>query len=118
VEEGERVGQVIELVEDCTSDLDDGKLGRLGWIRRRREDAKVALHLAFSTKRVEETSDRILREIESEGSRSVGIDRTSGRVGRCGHSLCQFVRQIGWNEPICWSVDGRQSAQGMRRWPF
>jgi hypothetical protein len=39
VQEADTDGQFIQLVEDGTSNFDDGKLGRLGGIGRRGEDA-------------------------------------------------------------------------------
>lgn len=43
------MGEVVQLVQHGSTDLDDGELGGLRWMRRGREDAEVALDLLLGT---------------------------------------------------------------------
>ena len=60
IQETNTEGQLIELVENGTSDFDDGELGRLGGIGRRREDAQVTFDLTLGSNRVQKSGDGFL----------------------------------------------------------
>ena len=65
VEETEAVSKLVYLVEYRTTDLDDGKLGGVGGIRRRREDAQITLDLTFGANGIQKAGYCIL---EQDGS--------------------------------------------------
>ena len=47
VQKAEAKGELIKLVKDSASNLDDSKLGRLRGMRRRRKNAEITLNLTL-----------------------------------------------------------------------
>ena len=62
IQETNTEGQLIKLVENGTSNFDDGKLCRLGGIGRRREDAQMAFDLTLGSNRVQKSGDGLLED--------------------------------------------------------
>ena len=60
IEEAQAEGQLVELVENGTSDLDDGEFCRVRGICRGGEDTEVALYFTFCADRIKQTGDGIL----------------------------------------------------------
>ena len=52
VQETNAEGQFIQLVQDCTSDFDDGEFCRLRGIGRGREDAQMTFDFTFGANRI------------------------------------------------------------------
>jgi len=56
------------LVEDGTSNFDDGELGGLGGIGRRGEDAQMAFDFTLGPNRVQKPSNRLLQKFRTGAS--------------------------------------------------
>lgn len=84
VEEAKAEGELLEVIEDCTTNFDDSKFCGLGWVRGGRKDAKVTLDFTFRTERVKQAGDSILHVCQHAGYRTVeenGLCRSGQRTG-------------------------------------
>ncbi len=75
IEEGQVRRELLDLVEDGTSDLDDSELCGVRAIGGAGEDAEVALDFALGANGVEQASDCILGKVSSVSTttRAFGI---------------------------------------------
>lgn len=53
VEEAETVGELVDLIEDCATNLDDCKFRGVGGVRGGGKDTEIALDFALCADRVE-----------------------------------------------------------------
>lgn len=60
VEEGERESELVDLVQNSATNLDDGELRRLGGMRRGAEYAEIALYFTLGANGIKKTSDCVL----------------------------------------------------------
>lgn len=67
VEKAKAESKLLEVIEDCTSNFDDSKFCRLGWVRGGRENAEVTFDFTFRTERVEQARDRVLHTCQHDG---------------------------------------------------
>lgn len=59
-EEAQTKRQLVDLLEHSSADLDNRKFSRLGRMRRRAEDAQIALDLALGPNRIQQPGDSVL----------------------------------------------------------
>lgn len=62
VQEAQAQSQFIEFSENSPSDLDNGKLGRLRRMGRRREDTEVALDFTLGSDRIQKSGNSVLED--------------------------------------------------------
>ena len=72
IQETNADGQFIQLVEDGTSDFDDGEFGGLRRIGRRGEDAQMAFDLALGPNGVQKPGDCLLQDFKTNGQHRPG----------------------------------------------
>ena len=93
VQEAEADGQFLQLVEDGTSNFDDGELCGFGGIGRRGEDAQVAFDLTLGSNRVQESSNRLLQSFRSRVLATYELKICTGGQGNGGrNSICLGYR--------------------------
>lgn len=90
VKETETVSKFVQLVEHCATNLDDGKFGGVGGVRRRRKDTQVAFDLSLGTNGIEQPGDCVLGEVVASEMTVIWQEHTTHPV-----RLCQRLQSSG-----------------------